>query len=575
MFTSECRLRVRQCLTVFLFFAMLAQVALAGTEAVDRQKSSSCHYPQQDASVDTEANLARRIKAEPSTLNPILMYTAVDAEFEYLIWDRPIVIDSRFRWKLNDSVAEAYTEAADHMSAVLTLREGLCWHDGKPFTASDVAYSWSRIVDERVVCRRARTGPDQLVSCEALDDFRVRFTFAQPLPTNRWNVNFPILPEHVYKAVADADPTLAASEISVFANRNPIGNGPYRLESWSSGQRIVLARWDDYQGPKPAFKRIVFRVVPDNNTALAAFETGQLDEMELSPQQYALETDNERFAGKGVKSRGEQWSTYYIGWNCGGASPFLVDPKVRRALCHAVDIQRIIDHVYFGVFTPSLGLFHPDSWVGKSGVDPYAYDLELADKLLDEAGWLKDERDSMRYKEVMQGTAASRVPAKFTLSLVQGSQTSPKVADLMRDSVRRLGVDMRTETLEWSVFGQRVYNHEFDAYFSAWTAGVDPDEAWNLFHSAAIQGGRNYTAYANATVDGLFERGRHCFPESQRREYYREIDRIIYRDAPYTFLVNAPALWAFSRSLRGIEYSPRGPINFYPGVLAWWKVNNP
>ncbi len=521
--------------------------------------------PADEQAVDASAVLTRRIKSEPSSLNPILMFTGVDAEFDYLLWDRPFVIGRDVTLRLNPEVALSYEEAPDHLSATLTLRKNLHWHDGAPLTAEDVAFSWRMIMDPRTVCRAAGDGPDQLAACEAIEPHRVRYTFKHPRPTNRLHVNFPILPRHVYAPIAAEDPSLIGSSAAVRANRHPVGNGPYRLAEWADGQRLVLERWADYPGERPAWRRIVFEVIPDNNAALLALETGRLDDLDLTPQQFALETDGERFQTRCVKARTRGLTTYYVGWNTSGDNPLLRDARVRRALSHAINTPVIIDRVFHGLFLPSAGLF-PQT--GGRDVDAvYAYDLAEAARLLDAAGWRRNEDDGWRYHA---GTQAAPQKAVFTLNLVQGSQTSPKIAAIWQQDLRKLGVEMAVRVLEWAVFNERNYAHAFDAYLSAWTPGLDPDDAWNLFHSDARTGGRNYVGYANPQVDALFERGRRTFDPNERRAIYSQIGQIIRQDAPYTYLVDAPVLWAFDRRLRGVELSPRGPSLFFPGVRAWW-----
>jgi peptide/nickel transport system substrate-binding protein len=517
--------------------------------------------------VDTSATLHRRLKAEPTSLNPLLMFTAVDAEFDYLLWDRPFVLDDKLQWRLNPAVAERYVESEDHTFATLTLRAELTWHDGAPLTADDFVFSWRRLMDERGVFRRARTGPDQLAAVEADGPRRVRFRFRQPLPTNKWNVNFPIIPRHLYEGPAESDPTLAQSEANVALNRHPVGNGPYRLVEWVAGERLVLERWENYRGRKPAFARVVMRVIPDPQTALLAFEAGEIDELELTPQQYARETDGERFRAIGVKAAAPQWTNYYLGWNVSGASPFLADVKVRQALGHALNTSLINERVFFGLFQPSPGVFHPDSWVGDTQLTPYLFNRRVAAELLEEAGWARDPADGWRYKDI----DGARRRAGFTLNIVQGSQTSPQIADLYQADLRKIGVELTTQTLEWTIFNERNFKHEFEAYLSAWTAGPEPDDAWNLFHSSAIRDGRNYSGYANADVDELLETARRSLDDDARRTAYRRIAEIIHEEAPYTFIASAQTLWAFNRRIRGVTFSPRGPLAFFPGMNAWWK----
>ena len=551
---------------------VLAAATLAFADAEVNPPSLYQPLPADRSRVDTAATLLRRVRAEPSSLNPILMFNAVDAEFDYLIWDRPIVLDAALHWCLNPAVAESYEEAPDHLSAVLQLRDGLTWQDGTPYTADDVVFSWQRIMDDRVVCRKARTGPDQLADCTAIGPTTVRFRFKAALPTNRWNVDFPILPKHLYAPVMAADPSLAGSAAAVRLNRNPVGNGPYRLAEWVDGERLVLERWPDYPGPAPAFARIVFQVIPDNHAALLAFETGQIDETPLTPQQFALETSGERFAKHGVKATGPGWTTYYIGWNVRGDVPFLADRRVREALSRAVNKPLIIERVFHGLFTPATGVFHPDSAVGDAGVEPYTFDLGRAGDLLDAAGWKRDPDDGWRYGTADQPDGTRRrVRAAFVLNLPQGSQTAPAIADIYQQDLRKLGVEITARTLEWAVFNERNFAGHFEAFLSAWTPGPDPDDAWNLFHASARDNGRNYTGYASAEADALLAKGRTTFDENERLEAYRAFARIVHHDAPYTFLVSAPTLWAFARDLHGVEISPRGPSLFFPGVRTWWE----
>ena len=152
---------------------------------------------------------------------------------------------------------------------------------------------------------------------------------------------------------------------------------------------------------------------------------------------------------------------------------------------------------------------------------------------------------------------------------------APRVADIMRSDLRKIGVDMTTQTLEWSVFNERNLNHQFDAFLSAWTCGPDPDEARNLFHSDAAQSGRNYVGYQNPKVDALFDRGVHETDAGERARIYRTIEQTILSDEPYTFLVEAPTLWAFNHRLRGVSLSPRGPLHSYPGIRGWWTPKLP
>jgi peptide/nickel transport system substrate-binding protein len=131
---------------------------------------------------------------------------------------------------------------------------------------------------------------------------------------------------------------------------------------------------------------------------------------------------------------------------------------------------------------------------------------------------------------------------------------------------------MKTQIIEWAVFQEKTRKHEFQASMAAWGTGVDPDLNWNLWHSemADQEGGRNYSCYSNPRVDELLRLGREEFDPARRAAHYREIQKIVYDDQPYTFIWNRPTLWAFNRRIRGVVFSPRGVWNFDPSFMAWW-----
>ncbi len=546
----------------------VAFAGVVGAAIADDRVATFDARPTDPAKIDFNATLQCRLRAEPSSFNPILMFTAIDAQFEYLVWDRPFVLDENLRWAINPSVVEAFEFSDDHLRASLKLKPDLHWQDGAPFDANDIAFSWSRILDEQVLARKARHGTDQIVDCRAVNPREVEFKFKEALATNKWSVDFPIVPRHLYEPLASGDPSMQRSDTHVSLNRMPVGNGPYRVTEWSSGERITLERWEDYPGEKPAFAKIIFRVIPDNNAALLAFETGQIDEMSLAPRQFAMDTQSERFAQRGRKVSGEQWTNYYIGWNNRKEQAFLSDDRVRRALGWAVNGELINKQVFFGLFKASRGLF-PESFVGDRGHRlERGFDLKKAGTLLDDVGWLVSDDDGWQYRRAPDGGDATK--AQFILNLVAGSQTSPRVADILRADFQKLGVEMKTQTLEWSVFNERNMAHQFDAFLSAWTCGPDPDEARNLFHSSAVSGGRNYVGYENRAVDALFDRGARALDAGERAEIYGEIERIILDESPYTSLVEAPTLWAFGHKVRGVSLSPRGPMHSFPGVRNWW-----
>ena len=193
-------------------------------------------------------------------------------------------------------------------------------------------------------------------------------------------------------------------------------------------------------------------------------------------------------------------------------------------------------------------------------------DPDKAEQLLDEAGWKDTDGDGIRDKLIDGKT----VPFHFTVS-VPNAGSGPKVAELLRADLEKIGVKCDVLLIGWVEFDARLRERKHQAYMMALTTGIDPDTAKNLWETKAIQDGRNYVGYSNPAVDELFQKGRREFDPGKRAAIYAEIDRLIYEDHPVTMLFCKPTLWGFSKSIRGYRPSPRGFYGYSPGFFSMWK----
>lgn len=527
--------------------------------------------PADRSTIATDEVLYCNLNGSPNSLNPLFASTTSDERIRELVFDVLFKFDRKLDWYFDPAIVAEYRESADHLTTTVVLKSGLTWHDGAPFTAHDVEFSWRQILDPAVPCPSAKTGTDQIAECKALDDRTVCFTHQAALPINHLNVMFAIIPQHIYERGKADDPTLKTSDYHNQVNRRPVGNGPYKFVEWKEGDRIVLERWDGYHGAKPYFRQIVFRIITDAQAALVAFERQELDEVRLTPVQFARQTQTDSFRRVGVKGYATQWSYNYIAWNGDGSNPFFNDANVRRAMNYAFDYDRVLDVAYDGLCKKFAGLYPPESPWHSDREKVYTHDPARAAKLLDDAGWRIDPQTGWRHQEVPspEGTTQRR-KFEFTLSIPQPSATGPTMAAIFQEDLKKLGVDMKTRVLEWATFMDLCRNHQFEAQLSSWGTGLDPDNLWNLFHSSSYRDGRNYTGYSNARVDELFRLARHEMNPAARREYYAELFGIVSDEAPYTYVCAIPSLWAFNKRLSGVQFSPRGPYNFQPGVLGWW-----
>ncbi len=503
------------------------------------------------------------LDGNPTSLNPLFGSSTYEFILNDALYEGLFSFDAKMEWKVNETMVESVTESEDHKVWTVKMRPGRTWHDGHPFTAHDVAFSWKEILDERVPCPAQKSGTDEIELCEAVDDLTVRFVHKEPLPTSKWNVLFSIIPKHVFEKGLAEDPTLKTSAYYSKLNRAPVGSGAYRFVEWKENEKIVVERWEAYPGPKPHFQRIIYRIVPDQNIQLLRFEGGETDETNLSSKQFAVDTvQSEKFRKVGVKAKHAEWGLAYICWNMDGSNPFFKEKAVRRAMAHACNIPLMIDRLAYNLPTQARGMFHPDSWMYNPDTQLIPFDLAAAEKLLDGAGWLKSDDDGWRYKD--------GVRFSFTFLMPQGNPVAVDIAAIFQSDLKKIGVDMTTQVMEWATFQEKIRKHEFQSQIAGWGTGVDPDTTWNIWHSESYTKGRNYGGFKNDRVDELYRLGRKEFDHTQRARIYQEIAKILYEEQPYVFLWNRPTLRAFNKRIRGVTFSPRGVWNFDPSFTAWW-----
>ncbi|MFN0057319.1 MAG: ABC transporter substrate-binding protein [Planctomycetota bacterium] len=520
--------------------------------------------------IDYDAVLYRNSDMRPTSLCPLFMSSTSEFYFQSALFEGLFQFDADLNFAVNEKLVAEFNESADHKTYTVRLKPGLRWHDGAPLTAHDVVYSFKTIMDPQVPCPTAKTGTDELEDVIAVDDLTVKIVHKRALATNKWNALYPLIPKHIYEVDQAQNPSLRAGDYYNKVNRAPIGNGAYKFVEWTD-ERIVLDRWDEFPGPRPHFKRIVFRFIADASVLVQSFCKQDLDEVRLTAKQFATQIlPGSDFAKVGSKIWKPQWSYSYLSWNMDGSNPFFGDVRVRRALAHACNMPQMLKDLTYGLSAQSAGIFARNSpWF--TPVELIQHDRKRAAALLDEAGWIIDpERDGWRHK-VIDGKP---VKFEFTVRIASSSQLQADFMAVIQQDLKRVGIDAKTQPMEAATLQEQIRNHQYQAAMQAFGTGVDPDVLSNIWHSASYspdgKSGRNFGGYKNARVDELFKLGRQEMDLEQRRKYYQELGKIIYDEQPYLFLEERSNLWGVSNRIRGVTVSPRGLFNYRPAEQGWW-----
>lgn len=538
-------------------------------EANEKILSALSSVPDESgAGVDFDAVLNRSFQQDLRAMNPLLASSVSEQELSSIVSAGLFSYD----WKMNPFALSDYVvswqTSKDRKYDKIILRDDLTWSDGEPLTAHDVVFSYKTILSSQVPVPAVRQGTDQIAWIEAYDDHTLVYFHKEPSAVTVWNLNFPLIPKHVYGESIYDDPTLRKSDPHIEAERNPVTGGAYEIASRKRGREIVLRRRESYYmhkgeqvREKPFFESIRFRIIEDANTSLLTLKTGDIHETLIGAEQWLTQTGDDRFYKTNTKARGPEWTFFYIGWNL--KEPMFQDVRVRKALAHAMNYEEMIDDLCYGLFQRCHGMFHPDAWMFPEDAAPlYEYDLDVAEELLDEAGWDDSDGDGIRDKRIN----GKLVPFEFSL-LVSNKPDRIAICNLFREDLDSIGIRCKISPLEAAVFQERSFKKNYQAMMSGWGTGADPYTNKNIFGTGED---RNYGSYSNDRVDELFELAEKEFDHDKRTQMYGEIFKLIFEDQPYMFLFNRSSFYGFSKKLRGYRFSPRGPYSYGPGISSLW-----
>ena len=528
--------------------------------------------PENEDDVDWDAEIIRQSPRDVRSTNPLFISSTTEFDVMGLTGFGLFSFDWRMQPYAAKDTVVSWQSSKDRMYDKIVMRKDLTWSDGKPITAHDIVFSFKTIMNPDVPVPAVRSGTDEIRWVEAYDDYTLVFFHKESLATNVWNINFPVIPKHIYEKSLKDDPTLQNSDYHVKYENKPVTGGPYVIQSRKRNSEIVLTRregWYQHEGQqvrsKPYFKTVRFKIIDDEGTSVLAIKEGEVEELLLNAEQWQTQTNDSDFYRLNTKVTANEWTGFHFFWNL--KTPYFKDRKVREAMSYAFNHDELLDKLLYGLHQPSVGTFHPTSWMApKNPPKPYKQDLVKAEKLLDEAGWEDTDGDGIRDKEIN----GELVPFEFEV-ICSAVDERIKICTLLKENLDRIGIVCNVKPLESTVLQQQMLEHRFHAAYGGWGSGVDPDTSENIFTTKAIENGRNYGSYVNKEVDKLFEQGKREFDREKRADIYRKIHQLLWKDQPYTWLFYRNAFYAFNKDLRGYYFSPRGPYHYDPGFFAIWK----
>ena len=439
------------------------------------------------------------------------------------------------------------------------LRDGVTWHDGKPFSTDDIVFSFDVTMNKYVDAASLRNYYIDVEKLEVLDKNTVKFTYKRPyFKAIEFLGAMYILPKHKF----DVDKFKGDPEgFGKYFNEHeigsaPLGNGAYKFVKWEKGKQIVLEANRDYWASRigfpywdkeqPYLDRIIYTVINNKMAALKELQNDAVNvDFDIEPDVWLLDATNSKtFKDKFVRAENITPSYVYIGWN--EDRPFFKDKLVRQAMSHAIPAEKIGRDIFYNLAILVTGPFFYLGPIYDNSIKPIEYNINTAKQLLRKAGWLDRDGDGVLDKD--------GVKFEFDLLIHNARDYHQKTADIIKENVEKTGVKMNIRMIDWTIFGKTVADRNFDAVRFAWATDVDED-LFQVFHSSQIErGGSNFVGWRNEKADEIMETGREIFDSEKRWALFREFHHLIYDEQPYTFLFTFKECIFYNKKIGNVKF---------------------
>jgi len=473
-----------------------------------------------------EPEIVVGIEASPSSLDPRL---ARDA---YAVQIMPLVFPGLFRAGKNlepePDLVKNFKQIDDR-TFIFELRPQVRFADGRELSAEDVKATIESLSAAGINSPYLELF-ERISKLEILGPTRLKMELKEPYAPILVELNLGILPAET----ARKKTSLAAEEL--------LGTGPYRIESWVPGTEIILERNESYSGPKPYFKRIKFRIIPEDITRLLSLEKGEIHIIQspIPADELARLKLNPRL---NVSERpGINYS--YLGFNM--QDPVLKNLKVREAIAHAINREQIINCLLKKTAVKADSLLSPQHWAFEPEVSRYEHNPDAAQSLLDQAGFPDPDGDGPL--------------TRFKLSYkTSQNQSRIWIAEAIAAQLRKVGIDVEVRSLEWGTLYSDIQAGNFQIFTMTWVGVVEPDIYYTIFDSESLPPrGANRGRYSNAEIDRLVRAARITQDRAQRKMIYSKVQKILARDIPYLSLWYSEDIAVSDKRLLGFELGPGG-----------------
>jgi len=574
----------------FLFATLIFIPSCTSDNAADGVKGDSEPF-----------SVSSRLRSEPDRLNPILTADAGALQVIYKLF--PTLLDrDPFTLGLKPMLAKTmptmeilkegeYEGDATHKFTYEILDEAV-WDNGKPVLASDYLFTLKAVLNPEVGGAAGQyRGLLHFIKDLKIDPKNPKkfSVYVKGAFRSESGSGFYVLPEHVYdptsimrnfelKDLADKkafekikdDPRLkefGTLLMDAKYSRDIVEScGAYKLVSWTSDQEIVLEKKKNWWGDKLAGKnpsltanpdKLIFKIIKDETAAITAMKDGSLDIVSSLTATGFDDVKNGNLADKFNFITPVRAFYSYMGINT--KRPHLSDKRVRQAIAHVIDTDKIIETLQNGYATKIASFIQPDASYNNNKLKPIAFNIEKAKSLLAEAGW-KDSNGDGIVDKMINGKRMELVVKPMSTS---GATIAPALTSLIAENAKKAGILFELETMDATKMRANLASRNFDAWFAGAGFDLDDYDPYQLFHTDSDNPkGANRAGFGNAASDAIIKEIRETDNQSRRVELYHQLQEMVYDEQPIVFLYSPQDRIIAQKHLKNVITSGRFPGYF-------------
>lgn len=501
------------------FSLTMVLAACGGSTIPEGATSEGTEGESQEAATDVEQEITYAATSDAVGLSPIMTNDSVSSNVIAQVYET-LFVRNPDTMEIEPKLAESY-ENPDELTWVITLKEGIEFHDGTPFNAEAVKYTFDKLRDPATAAPRASL-LEPVESVNVIDENTVEIKTAYPYG--------PML-----AALSHTNASIVSPEADQAQDlmQEPVGTGPFQFVSWTQGESVVLEDFENYWGGAPELEQVTLQVVPEVSTAISMLQTGEVDFIDNLPSD---QIDRIRSLENVETIEKEGTPVYYMLFNFDNER--FQDPELRRAMAAAIDRDVFVENLNgLGVRSDSVigpKLFGYTEEADDAGT---AYDPELAQQLVEENGFGAE-------------------PIKL---LVSNRDNYMQMAEIAQAQLTEAGFNVEIETMEWGTFLDATTAGEFDITFLGWSnvTGDGSELLYPNFHSDNV-GASNRSRYNNPTFDELVNASRTTVDQDARQQHLIEANQHLLDENVAVVMNHGVVTAATADDVEGLKLDPNG-----------------